>query len=283
MKILLKHGAALALVIAFPLLVAGCLDLTRTISAMDIPRSTKGEIIVTAGKNAVEVAGKVPIPRGKADNLVKEFAAALNAEDAAKVLCCMTLSDDDYYPIEWAKAALENYNVYFSGEKIERIELMGTHGYRQALIYRLYTPTDNYKEICVNAHYLDGKHLYDELFIYDSLLYYSYRAKLYLDEFVNAICQNKPKTIATLLTYDDIDNPYPESKAMEIIRNYETHFELQTLHYAFIGTETKETDSGNLVYVIRGKKGNVPAEHEIRVSYGDGLVGLRDKWIPPKD
>lgn len=224
----------------------------------------------------------VPISPVKADKLVREFVRALNNEDAAKVLSCMTTPDNEYYTVEWAEAALANYQVYFNGEKIKRAELFGSAQYHQGLIYRLYTTADNYKEIYVNAGYVDGEYLYDDLFVYDNILFYSYRAANYLNGFIRALQQNEPQRIVSLLTYDH-PYAYPEEKALEVIANYATHFDLQTIEWKFAGTETKKAGEGNLIYVIYGTKNNTPVEHEITVVYGDGLVGINDQWIPSKD
>lgn len=153
--------------------------------------------------------------------------------------------------------------------------------FHQGLVYRLYAYGGNHKEVYVNAGWLDGRHLYDELFVYDNILYYSHRAKGHLDVFVNALRENRPETIASLLTYDDYANPYPESKAAEAIGNYGRLFDLQTVGYAFTGTETKEVDS-TLLFELQGTKGNTPVKHSFKVSYGDGLVGIIDGLIPPK-
>ena len=156
---------------------------------------------------------------------------------------------------------------------------MGPAEYHQGLIYRLYSAGSD-KEVFVNARYIDGDHIYEDLIIYDNILFYSYRAEQYLESFLDAIKQNKPETISSLLTYDDFPNPYPESKALAIIANYEASFDTQTLEFVFVGTETRKADEGHLLYVFTGTKEGVPGKHEIMVSYGDGLVGVKDDWIP---
>ncbi len=281
MKILQTNIVTLSLLFVFPILIGGCLDFTRETPVKDTPESLE-EIIVISDIDGVDVADLVPIPLEKADNLVREFAIALNEEDIAKVLSCMTFSDDDYYTMEWAKVAVDNYKVFFNGEQIVKAELMGSAEYHQGLVYRLYSAGDNYKEIYLNARYIDGEHIYDDLVIYDNILFYSFRAERYLEELIKGIGQNDPETIISLLTYDDYANPYPQFKAENIIKNYEASFDTETLDFGFVGTETKKAAAGNLIYVIRGSKNSVPREHEIMVAYGDGLVGIIDDWIPTK-
>lgn len=241
---------------------------------------TLPEITVYTHEDAQPADG-VPILRDTADSFVKEFAAALNAGDAARVLEAMTWRDDGYYTVEWAEAALDNYAAYLGGEKIEKAAYMGPAEFHQGLVYRLYASGGNHKEIYVNAGWLDGGYLYDELFVYDNILYYSYRANGHLDVFVNALRENRPEKIASLLTYDDYANPYPASKASEAIANYGHLFDLETVGYAFTGTETKGVDSP-LLFELQGTKDNTPVKHSFKVSYGDMLVGIRDELIPPK-
>lgn len=108
-----------------------------------------------------------------ADNLIREFAAALNAGDAVRVLAAMTwLEQDIYYMVtlEYADAALDNYRVYFGGEKINKAVLMGPAPFYlgQGLIYRLYASGGKYKEVFLfraDAGHLNGRSLYDELFV----------------------------------------------------------------------------------------------------------------------
>lgn len=271
-------GLKLGLAVVFLLFLFGCSDSSGP--ARENEAGNPAAIVVYTHEDA-QAADEVPIPRDAADSLIKEFAGALNAGDAAKVLDVMTWRNDGYYTVEWAKAALDNYGVYFNGGKIEKAAFLGPAEFHQGLIYRLYTPDGNYKEVYVNAGWLDAQPLYNELFIYDNILHYSYRANGHLDVFVNALRGNRPEKIASLLTYDDYASPYPESKAAEAIGNYGQLFDLQTVRYAFIGTETKKADS-RLLYELQGTKSNTPVKHSIKVSYGDGLVGIRDDLIPPK-
>ena len=288
MKRLQKYVALFLVLILFSLIIAGCTTLAKKPPAVDrpenpgkvmTPESPDGVVIIPSVIDTNELAEHVPIPLEKADQIVKEFAEALNEGDAIRIFDCMTFPNNNYYTIDWTEAAVKNYHIYFHGEPIEKAELVGPAEYHQGLVYRLYSAGSD-KEVFVNACYIDGEYIYEDLIIYDNILFYSYRAEQYLEAFFDAMKQNKPETISSLLTYDDFANPYPESKALDIIAHYEASFDTQTLEFIFAGTETRKADEGNLVYVITGTREGVPAKHEIMLCYGDGLVGLIDDWIP---
>ena len=262
------------------------------LSPLSLPSENEAKkpatIPVYRHKNA-QAVDEALIPRDVADNFIREFAASLNAGDAVCVLEAMTWLAQEVYntvTIEYAEAALDNYRVYLGGEKIEKAAFMGPAPFYlgQGLIYRLYASGGKYKEVFLfraDADYLNGRGLYDELFVYDNILNYSYRANVYLDMFVNALRENRPEEIASLLTHDNFANPYPEFKAGEAIRNYGRLFDLLTVSYVFVGTETRGADSP-LLFELRGSKGDIPAIHGFEVIYGDGLVTIRDELIPPK-
>lgn len=268
------------------LFVSGCFGSFGPAGENEAEKSTT--IPVYSHKNA-QAAHDALVPRDAADNLIREFAAALNAGDAVRVLEAMTwLEQEVYYTVttEYAEAALDNYQVYFCGRKIEKAVFMGPAPFYlgQGLIYRLYASGGKYKEVFLfraDAGYLNGRSLYDELFVSDNILYYSYRANVYLDMFVNALRENRPEEIASLLTHDDFANPYPEFKAAEAIRNYGRLFDLLTVSYVFVGTETAGADSP-LLFEMRGTKGNTPVRHGFKVNHGNGLVTIRDELIPLK-
>lgn len=222
-------------------------------------------------------AGDTEIPRPAADDMVRQFAAAVNDGAAALLLDIMTHDDDQYYTAEWAQAALTNYHLYFQGQKLAGAVFHGTAPDTDALHYSVHS-VDYEWDVYVAARYVDGSLDTGDLRVYDTIFLYSLPAERYLEQFTIAISERDAERVAGLLTYDDYADPYPVDKAREIIGTFEQHFELDTLAVSFAG----RAGQGTLVYSLTGKKDGADMSRDITIVCGDGLVGIKDEWIPPK-
>lgn len=99
------------------LLLFGCSNSAETTRGDENDLDRREQIIVYADEDAS--TDDLPYPREEADGLVREFAAALNAGDAERILSCMS-NANTYYTVEWVAPVLDNYRIYFGGEKIEK-------------------------------------------------------------------------------------------------------------------------------------------------------------------
>lgn len=176
--------------------------------------------------------------------------------------------------IEFGDAAIADYKVYFNNEPISRFELVKMENSGEFIdrdsgkfSYLLYNKSGIHKEIAINQG-LGYIRIGDEFF------QYSYPAKVLLAKMIQAIKAEDSVLLAKVLTADDID--YPVVKAKKAIATYRSTFDPNTLAYRFDGLDKNRYFN----YTIYGKKAGQSVEHQVKIIYGDSLVGLQDKFIP---
>ncbi len=202
----------------------------------------------------------------QADAIIKKVVDAINKKDAAAIAPYLIRKDQG---VDLAKAAIQDYNTYFKGEKVTRFERVGAAPNRpDTFLYKISNKNGLNKEIFVSFQQQEPQ-------VYDEFLNYSYSSKGLLENFVTSIQRKDATKLARVLSPDDID--YSVTNAKKVISNYEQKFDTNTIKYRLEGLEDK---TGSFIYTLYGSKGGKPVQHKVTVIHGDGLVGLKDALIP---
>ena len=211
--------------------------------------------------------------RKNTDAAFKKLIDGINKEDV-KAVREFTDPDSPWrFTDEMLKAALEDYREYFRGQGIVRYEFVGISPYNEsAVIYRAFNQDGRFKDIGLTYH--NGRYE-----CRDNFLYYSFYARQLSNTFIDAVKSGDSERIAAALREDDL--AYPRDKVPQILGSYKSNFDLKSLTAVFSGNMTGEAGEGDFIYRILGTRNGMPVEHELRIAYGDGLVGLRDDWVPP--
>jgi hypothetical protein len=203
-----------------------------------------------------------------AKDLMVNAIAAINTGDAD--FLGSYLIHEPEIARDFALAAIADYQTYFEGNPIEDYEYLGNDTLRPDTLKFKLIGGNLSKEISVSFQQ-------EKITIYDEFFGYSARAKQLLSRTVEMLQQQDATQLAKVLTADDID--YPIAQAEVAIANYKKAVDPQTLTFEFIGFADASPNSP-FVYRLSGMQDNQPVSHDVKVIYGDGLVGLQDDWIP---
>ncbi|MFP4006518.1 MAG: hypothetical protein ACLFV6_00725 [Spirulinaceae cyanobacterium] len=203
-----------------------------------------------------------------ANDLMTKTIAAINTGDAD--FLGSYLIHEPEIARDFALAAIADYQTYFEGNPIENYEYLGPDTLRPDTLKFKLMGGNISKEISVSFQQ-------EKITIYDEFFSYSARSKNLLSRMIESLQQQDAAELAKVLTADDID--YPVTKAESAIANYQKAVDPQTLTFEFIGFADASPNSP-FVYRLSGTKDNQPISHDVKVIYGDGLVGLQDDWIP---
>jgi hypothetical protein len=223
--------------------------------------------------------------RARADSVVAKLVTGINRRDAALVAALTSHPGEQPY-VAAAGEAIDDFRHYFRGAPVTRYVFVREHGGEMQqpravhFEYELVTEGAVRKPVVV---YYDRRT--DRFRVYDEFLSYSARARSLVRGVVEALRARDAARLARLLSPDDID--YPVVLAERVVASYARRFDLGTLHFRFDGLGTERpADYGPRVhrsfqYTIHGSRGGSPVEHRVELIHGDGLVGWRDRWVPP--
>lgn len=218
------------------------------------------------------VNGEGVFNRKSLKNSVALFTDALNSRDIKGLGKFTDPEDPERFTDECLKAAMEDYASYFRGKKIVRSEFAGIYPFAlQTAVYRLFNAEGRFKDI---HFYYDKNNHYQCV---DSFMYYSNYARRLMSCFIDALKKEDAAALKAVLNEDDLE--YPAEKVQEIINNYKKGFVLGTLSFRFTGNLAED---GALIYAVNGKKEGLEREHEMKIVFGDGMVAIRDEWIPDR-
>jgi nitrate reductase assembly molybdenum cofactor insertion protein NarJ len=99
--------------------------------------------------------------------------------------------------------------------------------------------------------------------------YYPY-AEDRMNKYLQLIKNKDAKGLARMVNPEE---EYPVEKAQQIIEKYSTHFDITTLKPTY-----NKYDKHFFGFELKDEKGN---NHQIKVIFGDGLISIRDDFIPP--
>ncbi|HVS32080.1 MAG TPA: hypothetical protein VMS98_11565 [Thermoanaerobaculia bacterium] len=100
-------------------------------------------------------------------------------------------------------------------------------------------------------------------------LFYSARARRFVDRMVQLISANDAANFARLLNPDDVD--VPESEAQLVIDGYRQSFDPGTLTGTLLSWNERRS---TIRYRLRGEKKGKPVQETIELVYGDGALVL---------
>lgn len=202
----------------------------------------------------------------QADAIIENIIDAINNKDADSLAPYLIRQD---YALDFAKAAINDYKTFFKAQNIAGFQRLGKSPTRpNTFLYKIFNQNGLSKTISVSFQQKQPR-------VDDEFFTYSAQAKGMLTRFINSIKNKDAQKLARVLTPDDVD--YPVSAARQIIANYESRFDPETLKFKFKGLRGK----GNyFVYTLYGFKNGKPVQHEVSIIHGDGLVGLQDYLLP---
>lgn len=245
-----------SLVLAIGLGVASCQTLQPSDTQLPPPPSPETTVPSEGDREAF------------AKDLMAKTISAINTGDAD--FLGAYLIHEPAIARDFALAAIADYQTYFEGNSIEDYEYIGLDPLRPDTLKFKLISGDLSKEISVSFQQ-------EKVTIYDEFFGYSARAKNLLSRLVEALQKQDTTQLAQVLTADDLD--YPIAKAETAIANYTKAIDPQTLTFEFIGFADLAPNSP-FVYRLSGTQDGQPVRHDVKIIYGDGLVGLQDDWIP---
>lgn len=198
-----------------------------------------------------------------ADAMMAGVIDAINREQAELLVPYLLERDQDLQQVE---AAIADYQTYFNGEPIagfERLEDSTPSRFN----YRIYSNSGQSKTIAIDQT--------QSIRLIDEFLLYSRWAKSLVSQFTAAIQAKDASGLAKILSPDDLI--YPQTDARQAIASYASRFELETIQAEFVALAA---DQQYFVYKISGLQNGEPVDHLLHVLYGDGLVSIRDEFVP---
>lgn len=200
----------------------------------------------------------------RAEKDAQKFLEIIKAKDEAKLLQLLNTTRLD---LEGSKKIIEGFDINFDLDTLS-VQLY-YDGYRMFIERGQYefilldkNSTENNEENSLVIRYeKDGSIVYHNPYV----RYFPYAEKMLL-RYLDLINKGSATELAGLLNPDDID--VPNWVAEKTIQNYKDFFNSGNLSIRY-------TD--RFVFVAEDGKGK---EHEIEVIYGDGLMSIKDNFIP---
>lgn len=246
----------------FSILLLGCTPVTQ------IP--TQEETLPSQPTTEIPNAKTTePLSQQEADALITAMIKAINEKNATFFLPYLLERDQN---IENVEVALNHYETYFKGKEITDFELFNIEelGQTGELIpikrfsYRLSSPGGTTKEVEVYQEQTTR--------LIDPFLLYSFHADDLVKRYTEAIKSQNLEQISQIFNYEIEQFNAQELKS--VLEKYSDSLSLDSLNYRFTGLNSKQQ---YFTYTLFGNDGK---EHEIKVIYGDGLVGIRDDFLP---
>lgn len=194
----------------------------------------------------------------------QEFSDIIKEKDAEKLIQLLTTTQLD---IEGANKIIEGFDVNFDLDTLSvQINYDGLAMNPQAEQFEFILVDkdfneDNEEKSLVIRYDADGSKVYDNPYV----RYFPYAEEMVL-QYLDLISKGKVTELARYLNPDDI--VVPSWVAEKTIMNYENFFDSGDISIRY---------TNRFVFVAEDGKGN---EHVIEVNYGDGLMSIKDDFIP---
>lgn len=190
----------------------------------------------------------------------------IKEKDSDKLLGLLNKSALSRLDIEGVNTIIEGFDANFDLKSLSvQINNDGPAMYPEGGQYEFVLVDKNFKgnheENSLVIHYQeDGGIVYHNPYI----TYFPYAEKMVV-KYLDLIDEGNTTELAGFLNPDDVD--VPDWVADDIIRNYKN----------FFNSDMSVRYKNRFTFVIEDSKGK---EHEIEVIYGDGLLSIKDEFIP---
>lgn len=200
----------------------------------------------------------------KAENNAQEFLQIIKEKDEVKLLQFLNTTRLD---LEGSKKIIEGFDKNFDLETLSvQIYYDGNRMFIEGGQYEFILLDKNSKEnneenSLVIRYEEDGSIVYHNPYVW----YFPYAEKMLL-RYLDLINKGSVTELAEFLNPDDIE--VPDWVAEKTIKNYEEFFNSGNISIRY---------TSHFAFVIEDGKGK---EHEIEVIYGDGIMAIKDDFIP---
>ena len=202
----------------------------------------------------------------KAEKDAQDLIKFIKEKDAVKLLQLLNTSQLD---IEGANKIIEGFDVNFDLDTLSvQFNHDGSSMYPELGQYEFLIMDKDHKDLMkdrdnelVIRYNEDGSRVFTNPYVY----YFPYAEKMIV-RYLDLIREGNATELAKFLNPDDID--VPDWVAQKTINNYNDFFDSgnMTIHY-----------TNRFVFVIEDGEGK---EHVIEVRHGDGLMSIKDDFIP---
>lgn len=200
----------------------------------------------------------------KAENDAQALLQIIKEKDAVKLLQFLNTTRLD---LEGSKKIIEGFDVNFDLDTLSaqiyydgyRMDIEG--GQYEFILLDKNSNEMNEERSLVIRYEEDGSIAYHNPYVQ----YFPYAENMLL-RYLELINKESVTELARFLNADDI--VVPDSVAEQTIKNYKEFFNSENLSVRYID---------QFVFMIEDGKGK---EHEIEVIYGDGLMSIKDDFIP---
>ena len=211
--------------------------------------------------------------RAETEEAVKAYAEAVNTGNIRDFSRFVDSYITDTFGDKALETAINAYQAYFRQRAIVRVEFAGIYPFSdQTAVYWLFNGDGRVKEVYFKWDREKG------YLTWDNFVTYSHPAKLFMDAFTQALIEKDAQKLVSILTPDDI--LFPVEKVPDIFKAYGEVFDLKKLSWEFTGNTVGEAGTGALIYRVLGEKDGNSVEHEVKILYGDGLLGIMDEFVP---
>lgn len=209
------------------------------------------------------------LTRAQADEVVQHVLEAIETNDAAALATWLNRGASSR---RFAESAIQEFERMLGRDRFVSFELITAQedvplGTMRAYSYDLVTASGRRHRLYVN---FDRR-----VEVQSNVISYAYRARALVDSIISAIQHRDADRLARLLNPDDLHYPVP--LAAEAIARYHDTYEGDSLRVIPRGLD----EAGNFFrFTVSGSRGGTIRSHDVRVIFGDGLVGIRDPLIP---
>lgn len=235
-----------------------------------VASSETEEIVVPQLGTSPSSQENTEIGEMKAIKDAQELIESIKDKDSVKLLGLLNKSDRDRLNIEDANTIIEGFDANFD------LQSLSAQNNNDGLA--MHSERGRYKFVLVDKDFKE-KHEENSLviryqeegsidYINPYIRYFPYAEKMVL-QYLDLIDEGKTTELAGFLNPDDVE--VPEWVADDTISKYKDFFDSKNMSVRY---------TNRFNFVIEASNGK---QHEIEVTYGDGLMSIEDEFIPHFD
>lgn len=200
----------------------------------------------------------------RAEKDAQAFLQIIKEKDEVKLLQFLNTTRLD---LEGAKKIIEGFNINFDLDTLsiqlyyDGYRMFIEEGQYEFILLDMNSKENSEENFLVIRYEEDGSIVYHNPYV----SYFPYAEKMLLD-YLDLINKENVTELAGFLNADDLEVPI--SVAEKTIKNYKEYFNSENISVRY---------TNQFVFVMEDGNGK---EHEIEVIYGDGLMSIKDDFIP---